>query len=140
MRPWVVIESARRLCSLGADVYKAEFPADIKFEKNEQKMLQQCQELTESAGVPWVVLSAAVSHEKFRRQVEIACRGGAGGFLAGRSIWKEALDLPVEQRRKFLAGDAVRRLQELAEIARRVGRPWTEYYTATAGENWFREY
>ena len=140
VRPWVVIESARRLCSLGADVYKAEFPADIKFEHDEQKMLQQCQELTEAAGVPWVVLSAAVSHERFRRQVEIACEGGAGGFLAGRSIWKEALDLPTEERRKFLAGDAARRLEELAQIARRAGRPWTEYYAATVGENWFREY
>lgn len=139
-RPWVVIESARRLCPLGADVYKAEFPADIKFELDEQKMLQQCQELTEVAGVPWVVLSAAVSHEKFCRQVEIACRSGAGGFLAGRSIWKEALGLPSEERRKFLAGDARRRLGELTEIARRAGRPWTEYYAATAGENWVKEY
>ncbi len=139
-RPWVVIESARRLCPLGADVYKAEFPADVKFERGEQKMLQQCQELTEAAGVPWVVLSAAVSHETFRHQVEIACQGGAGGFLAGRSIWKEALDLPTERRREFLAGDAVRRLEDLREIARRSGRPWMEYYAATAGENWFREY
>jgi tagatose 1,6-diphosphate aldolase len=139
-RPWVVIESARRLCPLGADVYKAEFPADIKFERDERKMLEQCQELTEAAGVPWVVLSAAVSHEKFRRQVEIACQGGAGGFLAGRSIWKEALDLSAEERRSFLAGEATRRLEELTEIARRSGRPWTEYYAATAGENWFREY
>jgi tagatose 1,6-diphosphate aldolase len=139
-RPWVVIESARRLCPLGADVYKAEFPADVEFERDEGKMLQQCHELTEAAGVPWVVLSAAVSHEQFRRQVEIACQGGAGGFLAGRSIWKEALDLPAEERRKFLAGEATHRLEELAEIARRAGRPWTEYYTAAAGENWFREY
>jgi tagatose 1,6-diphosphate aldolase len=139
-RPWVVIESARRLCPLGADVYKAEFPADINFERDEQRMLLQCRELTEAAGVPWVVLSAAVSHEKFRRQVEIACEGGAGGFLAGRSIWKEALDLPAEERRAFLADEATRRLAELIEIARRAGRPWTEYYAATAGENWVREY
>jgi tagatose-1,6-bisphosphate aldolase len=139
-RPWVVIESARRLCRLGADVYKAEFPADIRFERDEQVMLEQCRELTEAAGVPWVVLSAAVSHEKFCRQVEIACQGGAGGFLAGRSIWKEAPDLPAEERRAFLAGEGRRRLEELTEIARRAARPWTEYYTARAGENWYQEY
>jgi tagatose 1,6-diphosphate aldolase len=139
-RPSVVIESARRLCPLGADVYKAEFPADVRFERDEAKMLAWCQELTEAAGVPWVVLSAAVTHEAFCRQVEIACAGGAGGFLGGRSIWKEAVPLPPAARREFLSGEGIRRLHELTAIARAKGRPWTDYYRATAGEDWYRQY
>ncbi|MEW5957353.1 MAG: tagatose 1,6-diphosphate aldolase [Chloroflexota bacterium] len=139
-RPRVVIESARRLCHLGADVYKAEFPADMKYESDQTKMLGWCQELTGAAGIPWVVLSAAVNHEMFCRQVEISCRGGASGFLAGRSIWKEALNLPGDARREFLAGDATRRLNELTAITDRYGHPWTDWYQATVGEGWYERY
>lgn len=139
-RPWVVIESARRLCRLGADVFKAEFPADMKHESDEAKMLGWCKELTETAGIPWVVLSAAVNHEAFCRQVELSCKGGASGFLAGRSIWKEALSLQGSARKAFLAGEATRRLNELTAITEKFARPWTEWYQATVTESWYERY
>ncbi len=139
-RPGVVIESARRLGRLGADVYKAEFPADMKHESDQAKMLGWCQELTEAVTVPWVVLSAAVNHETFCRQVEISGRGGASGFLAGRSIWKEALNLPAGARQEFLAGDATRRLDELTAITNQYSHPWTEWYQATVAEGWYEQH
>ena len=157
--PWVVLSAAvshetfrhqvEIACQGGAGGFLAgrsiwkealDLPAEERRAFLAGEATRRLAELTAAAGVPWVVLSAAVSHEKFRRQVEIACAGGAGGFLAGRSIWKEAPDLPAEERRSFLAGEATRRLEELTEIARRAGRPWTEYYAATTGENWFMEY
>jgi tagatose 1,6-diphosphate aldolase len=139
-RHWVVIESARQLCHLGADLYKAEFPADMKYESDVAKMLGWCQELTAAADIPWVVLSAAVSHEMFCRQVEISCKGGASGFLAGRSIWKEALSLQGDTRKQFLAGEATRRLNELNIITDQHARPWTEWYQATVSEGWYERY
>jgi tagatose 1,6-diphosphate aldolase len=140
VRPEAIIESARRLCHLGADIYKAEFPADMKFESDETKMLKWCKELTEAAAIPWVVLSAAVNHEKFCRQVEISCEGGASGFLAGRSIWKEALSLQGNARKEFLAGDATRRLNELSKITEKVAHPFTEWYQSTVTEGWLERY
>ncbi len=139
-RPRVIVESARRLSHLGADLYKAEFPADMKYESSEAKMLSWCKELTEAAGIPWVVLSAAVSHGVFCRQVEIACKGGASGFLAGRSIWKEALGLESDARKQFLVGEATRRLKELNDMTDRYAHPWTEWYQTTVSEGWYERY
>ena len=87
-RPRVIIESARRLCHLGADLYKAEFPADMKHESDEAKMLSWCKDLTEAAGIPWVVLSAAVDHGVFCRQVENLMQGWGLG-VPSRAIYLE---------------------------------------------------
>jgi tagatose-1,6-bisphosphate aldolase len=43
--------------------------------------------------------------------------GGADGFIAGRSLWKEAVGLAAPERRRFLDGVARRRLHELLAIA-----------------------
>jgi len=139
-RPWVVAESARRLCPLGVDAFKAEFPADMRFEKDEGRLLRACEDVTEAAGVPWMVLSAAVDHDTFCRQVRLACRGGASGFLAGRSIWKEAGALRGEERAQFLAGEATRRLTELSQIAHAHARPWGEWYAADVDDQWWQRY
>jgi tagatose 1,6-diphosphate aldolase len=140
MKPEIVIETARRLCPIGGDAFKAEFPAEARYEQDEAKMLRWCQELTEATGIPWMVLSAGVDHATFCRQVEIACRGGASGFLAGRSMWKDALGLTGTARVENLTGVAAQRLQELAHIAQTYARPWTEWYQADVPEGWDRCY
>lgn len=136
MKPEIVIETARRLCPIGGDAFKAEFPAEARYEKDEVKMLAWCQALTEAAGVPWMVLSAGVDHKTFCRQVEIACRGGASGFLAGRSIWKDALGLTGTARLENLTGIGVQRLQELSAIAQTHARSWVDWYQADVTEGW----
>jgi tagatose-1,6-bisphosphate aldolase len=42
--------------------------------------------------------------------------GGAGGFIAGRSLWKEAVGLPRPERRAFLADTGRRRMAEMLQI------------------------
>ncbi len=123
-KPEMVIETARRLCPLGIDVLKAEFPADPDFEKDEAKMSDQCSQLTEAAEVPWVLLSAGVDYETFNLQTRLACENGASGFLAGRAIWQEAPGLPGAEQDSFLTSTAVERLQELTSIANSSGRSW----------------
>ena len=129
LKPEMVIETARRLCPLGIDVLKAEFPDDPDFESDEARMADHCRQLTEVAEVPWVLLSAGVGYDTFNRQTRLACENGASGFLAGRAIWQEAPRLPEAEQDQFLAETAVGRLEELTSIANSSGRPWAGVYS-----------
>jgi tagatose 1,6-diphosphate aldolase len=51
-----------------------------------------CEELNDTTGVPWVILSAGVAIEEFLVQVDLATAAGASGFLCGRAIWKDAIE------------------------------------------------
>jgi tagatose 1,6-diphosphate aldolase len=130
-KPRMVIDTAARLMPLGIDILKAEFPGDPDFETDEQAMLEWCRELTDAAGGrPWVLLSAGVGYDTFKRQVEIACEAGASGFLAGRAIWQEVPALAPAERDAFLNGTAAARLTELTSIANRTGRDWKSVMAA----------
>ncbi len=132
-KPDMVIETARRLCPLGIDVLKAEFPDDPDHETDEAVMAEHCHQLTEAAGIPWVLLSAGVGYDTFKLQTRLACENGASGFLAGRAIWQEAPGLPEDEQEAFLQSTAVARLKELTDIANQRGRPWTEVYSESLG-------
>ena len=43
-------------------------------------------------------------------------RGGAAGFIAGRSLWKESALMPAGERRAFLEGTVRRRFEQLLEV------------------------
>jgi tagatose 1,6-diphosphate aldolase len=147
IKPGLVIETARQITALPIDVLKAEFPADIKFEQDEGKLLGLCQELNQASRLPWVLLSAGVDFDSFQRQVEIACKAGASGFLAGRALWQEGAQIHSrKERMNFFRNTAAPRLQELAEIADKHGRPWYSKLGAENGkfallaEGWYRSY
>jgi tagatose 1,6-diphosphate aldolase len=147
IKPNLVIETARQITALPVDVLKAEFPADIKFEQNEEKLLGLCQELNQASRLPWVLLSAGVDFESFRKQVRIACRAGASGFLAGRALWQEGAQIRSrDERMNFFQNTAAPRLKELAEIADSYGKPWYSRLGAKNGklapmaEGWYRNY
>ncbi|MEA1872766.1 MAG: tagatose 1,6-diphosphate aldolase [Chloroflexota bacterium] len=147
VKPGLVIETARQITALPIDVLKAEFPADIKFEQDEVKLLGLCQELNRASRLPWVLLSAGVDFESFRKQVKIACKAGASGFLAGRALWQEGAQIRSrEERMNFFQNTAAPRLKELAEIADSYGKPWYSRLGAKNGEfvpvieNWYRSY
>lgn len=147
MKPWLVIETARQITSLPIDVLKAEFPADIKFEQDEGKLLRFCQELDQASRLPWVLLSAGVDFETFKKQVKITCQAGASGFLAGRALWQEGARIRSrEERLDFFITTAAPRLKELADIVNESGKPW---YSKTGTENselmqvsevWYKDY
>lgn len=92
--------------SCGAKVLKLESPGDES----------ACRRLTEALTVPWAVLSAGVDHETFTTTLREALAGGASGFIAGRSLWKEAALLEPPERRSFLLGEGRRRLAELIAL------------------------
>ena len=147
MKPELVIETARQITALPVDVLKAEFPADLSYEQDEGKLMTYCQELNKASRLPWVLLSAGVNFELFKKEVTIASQAGASGFLAGRALWQESVKLRSrEERAGFFKHTAAPRLRELAGIARRYGKPWYIKMGAVGGEfapvaeGWYRDY
>lgn len=143
----VVIETARAITALPIDVLKAEFPADLRYNNDKPRLIDLCRQLDASSPVPWVILSAGVDFELFCQEVEIACQGGASGFLGGRAIWQEAMHLDnARERTHYLKTVAVERLKRLNEIAARYAVPWykklglTARELASIPETWYREY
>ncbi len=137
----VVIETARRLCPLGADVLKAEFPLDFSANAGEEQWAEACAELSQAAGIPWVLLSAAADFDTFLRMVTAACRSGASGVAVGRAVWKEATSMSYAQRQGFLAGAARSRMARVTALCDSLARPWTDFYEPEmVGQEWFSEY
>jgi len=128
-KKFVVIETARRLSGLGADMIKLEFPGD-PLSDAESGWALACAQVSQAAMIPWILLSAAVDIEVYQRQVQAACKSGASGIAVGRAVWKEAVEMDADPRGAFLGGAARRRLAELAEICALSARPWTDFFTA----------
>jgi tagatose-1,6-bisphosphate aldolase len=112
-----IIEAARALDELDIDLLKLEYPGSP----------QACRRLADALHRPWAVLSAGVPFEQFSDVLKIAFdEGGASGFIAGRSIWREALPLSGVERQRFLDTVARPRLDDLVTVANQRAHPWTE--------------
>jgi tagatose-1,6-bisphosphate aldolase len=112
-----IIEAARALNDLDIDLLKLEYPGSP----------EGCRRLATILGRPWAVLSAGVPFEQFTDIIRIAAdEGGASGFIAGRSVWREVVSLAGQQRLDFLASVALPRLERLITVAENSARPWTE--------------
>ncbi|MEA2383603.1 MAG: sulfofructosephosphate aldolase [Solirubrobacteraceae bacterium] len=102
----LVREGAVLLQECGSRVLKLEYPGSA----------EECARVTNALDVPWAVLSAGVDHEAFCGQLRAAMDGGANGFIAGRSLWKEAVGLPAPERRRFLTDTGRRRMADMLGI------------------------
>jgi len=125
IQPDIVIETARQITALPIDIFKTEFPTSPLYEPDEDRLLELCRELDRASRVPWVILSAGVDYELFRKEVEIACRAGASGFLGGRALWQEATSAgPRKEHQRFLETVGAGRAKELTALADSYGTPW----------------
>jgi len=86
-----VAETARRLARLGPDVLKLQYPGSARL----------CETLTRACGaVPWVLLGGGTDEGTFLAQLREAMRGGARGYIVGRTAWDAALiEDPAAQSR-----------------------------------------
>lgn len=110
-----IIEAARALNDLDIDLLKLEYPGSPS----------GCRRLAEILDRPWAVLSAGVPFAEFTNAMRIAFdEGGASGFIAGRSVWREAVALDGPERAEFLTNVARPRLEELTAVAAGYARPW----------------
>jgi tagatose 1,6-diphosphate aldolase len=165
-RPERVLASVRRFAEsrFGVDVFKLEFPADLKhcrgyhggaFDGRERPALFSVDEvrgflaeLDDACPAPWVLLSAGVGRAEFEADLELALEAGASGFLAGRAVWLEAFEAypdaaAVEERLRSRALPYLRAISARADGA----LPWYDHrrYRGApamegAGEGWHRRY
>jgi tagatose 1,6-diphosphate aldolase len=119
-----IIESAREADQLGVDMLKVEFPGYVEDDAGKSKAYETCRTLDANVHTPWVILSAGVGYETFKTQVEISCRAGASGFLAGRSIWRDVASTSDPAERLNAGKAAAKRIAELASITRTHGRAY----------------
>jgi tagatose 1,6-diphosphate aldolase len=147
LKPQLTIGTSKDITALPIDVLKAEFPDDSHYQKDRAELEKHCRQLNEASLTPWVILSAGVDFEMFCTQVEIACKAGASGFLGGRAIWQEVVQVTSAQERvKWLATVAADRVKKLSEIAGKYGTPWYKKLGLSANqltsvtENWYKEY
>ena len=101
-----MIESAKYL-SRYCDVYKAEFPGTLGVESDSQ-LMDNLKRLNDACVKPWVLLSAGVDYDKYKKQVEMAMKAGASGVLGGRAFWKEFFTYPTPAERQKFAETRVR--------------------------------
>jgi len=118
------IASAHEANEHGVDMLKVEFPGDVTSEAGRATAPENCKRLDAGIDVPWVILSAGVDYPTFKTQVEIACKAGASGCLAGRSIWRDAASVKSGDKRAAVK-EAVQRLADLNAITRANDRPYT---------------
>lgn len=165
-KPQRVLDAVRHFADerFGVDLFKLEFPADLKwtsefsagaFDGRRRDAVYDLDEVRgllarvdELASAPWVLLSAGVGPHEFAFDVELACVAGASGFLAGRSVWYDALDAYPDLAgvRERLRRVSLPYLRSLRATAQR-GRPWTEHRryaggvsVAGAGPTWYETY
>jgi tagatose-1,6-bisphosphate aldolase len=113
-----IVEAARALNEIDCGLLKLEYPGSPA----------GCRRLAEVLDRPWAVLSAGVPFDDFTEVLRIAFdEGGASGFIAGRSVWRESLPLSGDQRQRFLADVARPRLERLVAVAIDRARPYTEF-------------
>jgi tagatose-1,6-bisphosphate aldolase len=112
-----IIEAAGALNELDIDLLKLEYPGSPA----------GCRRLAAILRRPWAVLSAGVPFDQFTDIIKIAAEdGGASGFIAGRSVWREVVGLAGRARQEFLTSVALPRLEQLIDVAAQSARPWTE--------------
>jgi tagatose 1,6-diphosphate aldolase len=141
-----VIETAHYL-SRYCDVYKAEFPGTLGVETDSQ-LMDNLKRLNDACVKPWVLLSAGVDYDKYKKQVDMAMKAGASGILGGRAFWKEFFTYadPAE-RQKFAETECVRRVKD-ADAVVQTGTPWfakyglstADLHSLRATEGWHARY
>lgn len=114
-REEAIISSAELLTQVKPDLLKLEYPGSAA----------GCRKLADVLTVPWAVLSAGVDFDVFSDVIKVSCdEGGASGFIAGRSIWKEAVGMSPSERDEFLRTTARSRLLSLRKAIEGRATPW----------------
>lgn len=113
-----VVHGVRRFGALGVDLLKIQFPFDTAADASRAAWAEGCGAVDDASPVPWALLSEGRGFDEFRELVQIGCRAGASGFVAGRAIWGIALDHQDAIR------ESASRLSELRAIATSHAQPW----------------
>ena len=99
--------------------------------KQAQAQFDAVGSLCKAAGIPWVLLSGGAAQAKFERVLEYAYRAGANGFLAGRTIWLDAIRSHYPDpaaMKSALASNSIGVLDSLSRLTSAAAPPWKACY------------
>jgi tagatose 1,6-diphosphate aldolase len=144
--PSLVIESVREFAKpeYGVDLMKLESPLAANGlpprdgsakAKAAQREFDAIGEICGDRRIPWVLLSGGAAPDRFERVLDYAYAAGAGGFLAGRTIWLDAVRSNFPDRKAVansLRRDGVAVLDRLSELTRAKATPWSAQFPAFA--------
>jgi tagatose 1,6-diphosphate aldolase len=136
--PSLVIESVREFAKpeYGVDLLKLESPLAANSLPHRdgsaaataaQKEFDAVGEICSEHGIPWVLLSGGAAQDKFERVLEYAYAAGAGGFLAGRTIWLDAVRMhfpDIAAVSAALKEQSVTILNSLSKLTKQRAHSW----------------
>lgn len=138
----LVIDSVREFAKpeYGVDLYKLETPLPAASlpprdgspeSEAASAQFDEIGRICADAGIPWVLLSGGAAPEQFQRVLSYSYAAGAQGFLAGRTIWLDAVQshFPDEAAvLEALKGDGLQILRKLGALTRAEAKPWRPDY------------
>jgi tagatose 1,6-diphosphate aldolase len=144
--PGLVIDSVREFAKpeYGVDLMKLESPLAANSlpprdggpaAKIAQGEFDAIGDICRAQNIPWVLLSGGAAPDKFERVLEFAYAAGAGGFLAGRTIWLDAVRKHFPDRAAVAASlrkDGVAVLESLNALTKAKGTTWKPRFPAFA--------
>ncbi|MCJ9728704.1 tagatose-bisphosphate aldolase, partial [Bradyrhizobium sp. PRIMUS42] len=95
--------------------------------KAAQKEFDAIGDICRERSIPWVLLSGGAAPEKFERVLDYSYAAGASGFLAGRTIWLDAVLKNFPDRAAVSASlrkDGLGVLERLNKLTTAKGSPW----------------
>jgi tagatose 1,6-diphosphate aldolase len=134
----LVIESVREFAKpeYGVDLYKLETPlpaaslpgfGEGTASREAAREFEAIGKICRDAGIPWVLLSGGATPAEFELVLTYSYAAGAQGFLAGRTIWLDAIQSHFPDEKAVLAaleGDGRQRLKALDALTRKKAEPW----------------
>jgi tagatose 1,6-diphosphate aldolase len=136
--PRLVIDSVHEFAKpeYGVDLLKLESPLAANSlpprdgsaaAKAAQREFDAIGEICSERSIPWVLLSGGAAPEKFERVLDFAYAAGAGGFLAGRTIWLDSVRRHFPDRVAVAASlrkDGVAVLERLNALSKAKAARW----------------
>ena len=139
----LVIDSVREFAKpeYGVDLYKLETPVPtdaLPPMDGSAKSAAAAARFAEigricaGAGIPWVLLSGGAKPEKFERVLSYSYAAGAQGFLAGRTIWLDAVQSYFPNEDAVLAAlqdSGLNILRRMGDMTRAEAKSWAPAYS-----------
>lgn len=146
-KPALVLDSMKEFtkAKYGVDVLKAEVPVNwdfveghtapgVKAAYTEAEAAKYFQQFNEVVDRPFIYLSAGVSAETFREELNFAGKSGNkfNGILCGRATWRDGIEVMAKDGEagltKWLQTTGKQNVEELNSILNTYAKPWYEWY------------
>ncbi len=116
------------------DIFKLGSPGSLtgvpeKSSAEGERLQAAYHRMVEGLPAPWVLLSAGMNKDDFRKSLAYAYEAGASGYLAGRGLWSQAPPLfpHFDAISESLINESLPYMRQLNELTRRLATPWFKH-------------